>query len=120
MSRIDASSSTTRIGLPPWPVPRSERADDGSEGLPESGGSAGVDQRSNTARKGTATARKLHDAYPRSKRQTLGRMGLDLYVGTMTRYLSADWKTIVQHCAESTGTPIHMVRTNQAVDAVRH
>jgi hypothetical protein len=46
-------------------------------------------------------------------------MGLDLYVGTMTRYLSGDWKTIVQQWAESTGTPIQMVRSNQAPDAIR-
>jgi len=46
-------------------------------------------------------------------------MGLDLYVGTMTRYLSGDWKTVVQQWAESTGTPIQMVRANQPRDAIR-
>jgi hypothetical protein len=46
-------------------------------------------------------------------------MGLDVYVGTMTRYLSGDWKTVVQQWAESTGTPIQMHRANEASDAIR-
>jgi hypothetical protein len=46
-------------------------------------------------------------------------VGLDVYVGTMTRYLSGDWKTIVQQWGEQSGTPVQMVRANQAADAIR-
>ena len=46
-------------------------------------------------------------------------MGLDVYVGTMTRYLSGDWKTIVQQVGESTGMQVRMVRANEAPDAIR-
>src|SRR4051812_15621095 len=46
MSRIEASSSTTRIGSPPRPpVCAIDRATDGSRGFPGSAGSEGVDQR---------------------------------------------------------------------------
>ncbi|HTD64035.1 MAG TPA: hypothetical protein VK732_04770 [Verrucomicrobiae bacterium] len=46
-------------------------------------------------------------------------VGLDVYVGTMTRYLSGDWKTIVQQAGESMGTPVVMIRKNEAADAIR-
>ncbi len=46
-------------------------------------------------------------------------MGLDVYVGTMTRYFSGDWKTVVQQFGESTGMQVRIVRANDAPDAVR-
>lgn len=45
-------------------------------------------------------------------------MGLDVYVGSLTRYFSRDWKTILQQWAESgKGPPVEVVRQNEA-DAV--
>jgi hypothetical protein len=37
-------------------------------------------------------------------------MGLDVYVGPLTRYYAGTWKTIVQQMGEQTGMPIHIVR----------
>ena len=46
-------------------------------------------------------------------------MGLDIYVGSLTRYFSRDWRTIVQQWAESgKGPPVEIVRQNEPDDAV--
>ncbi len=37
-------------------------------------------------------------------------MGLDVYVGPLTRYYSGDWKTIVQQYGEQTGAIVNVVR----------
>lgn len=45
-------------------------------------------------------------------------MGLDIYVGTLTRYYSGDWKTIVQQHGEQMGFEVQMLRANDPEDAV--
>lgn len=45
-------------------------------------------------------------------------MGLDIYVGTLTRYYSGNWKTIVQQYAEQTGTTVQIVRQNEVEDGL--
>ena len=46
-------------------------------------------------------------------------MGLDIYVGSLTRYFSRDWKTILQQWAESgKGPPFELVRENEPSDVV--
>ncbi|WP_416437620.1 hypothetical protein [Phnomibacter sp. MR] len=45
-------------------------------------------------------------------------MGLDIYVGTFTRYYSGNWKTIVQQFSEQSGVPVQIVRQNEPVDAL--
>lgn len=46
-------------------------------------------------------------------------MGLDIYVGSLTRYLARDWKTIVQQLAERGEIPpLQMVRANEPKDAI--
>lgn len=37
-------------------------------------------------------------------------MGLDVYVGSLTRYYTQDWETIAQRWARETGTPIQVLR----------
>jgi hypothetical protein len=46
-------------------------------------------------------------------------MGLDVYVGTLTRYYSGEWQTVVQQAAAATGVPVEVVRMNESPDAVR-
>src|SRR4051812_30559201 len=38
-------------------------------------------------------------------------MGLDIYVGPLTRYHLGDWLTIVQQAGQSSGTPVQVVRS---------
>src|SRR5262245_36073305 len=37
-------------------------------------------------------------------------MGLDIYVGSLTRYYSGNWQTIVQQYAAATGIEVRVVR----------
>jgi hypothetical protein len=37
-------------------------------------------------------------------------MGLDVYVGSLTRYYTRDWKTVVQRYGEQQGIPVQVVR----------
>ncbi len=37
-------------------------------------------------------------------------MGLDVYVGSLTRYYLQDWESVVQRAAREAGTPIEVVR----------
>ena len=39
-------------------------------------------------------------------------MGLDIYAGTLTRYYSHNWKTIVQQWAEENGYTFNRIMTN--------
>ena len=39
-------------------------------------------------------------------------MGLDVYVGTLTRYYTGDWQTIVQQMGAQAGIPVQVVRPN--------
>ncbi len=60
---------------------------------------------------------------PRRRRRILvgGRdmsMGLDVYVGSLTRYYSRDWETVVQQAARQGGFPVHVVRAQDEADAV--
>jgi len=45
-------------------------------------------------------------------------MGLDVYVGSLTRYFARDWKTVVEQAAEQGGPPVQMVRAHEPDDAV--
>src|SRR5262245_36489769 len=45
-------------------------------------------------------------------------MGLDVYVGSLTRYYARDWETVVQRHARETGMPLTVLRPNEAEDAV--
>jgi hypothetical protein len=40
-------------------------------------------------------------------------MGLDVYAGTMTRYYSHNWKTIIQQWGEANGYNVNVVRANE-------
>jgi len=40
-------------------------------------------------------------------------MGLDVYVGTLTRYYTGDWKTVVQQYAESQGIAYQTMRPDE-------
>jgi hypothetical protein len=44
-------------------------------------------------------------------------VGLDVYVGTLTRYFSGDWETAVQQAANAAGSPVEVIRAPPA-DAV--
>ena len=45
-------------------------------------------------------------------------MGLDIYVGSLTRYYARDWETVIQQYARETGTPFEIIRPNQSENAV--
>jgi hypothetical protein len=45
-------------------------------------------------------------------------MGLDIYVGSFTRYYAGNWETVVQKLAREEGVGYQMIRTNVASDAV--
>lgn len=40
-------------------------------------------------------------------------MGLDIYVGPLTRYYSGAWETIVQQAGREQGIPVEIIRTNE-------
>ena len=46
-------------------------------------------------------------------------MGLDVYVGSLTRYYAHDWLTIVQQIGLRTGTPVYTVRPNAQPEAIK-
>jgi hypothetical protein len=45
-------------------------------------------------------------------------MGLDVYVGSLTRYYARDWETVIQKHARETGMPLEIVRANEPEDIV--
>jgi len=45
-------------------------------------------------------------------------MGLDIYVGTLTRYYAGDWQTIVRQSAEGMGMEVQVVRPSVPADVV--
>ncbi len=45
-------------------------------------------------------------------------MGLDIYVGSFTRYYAGDWETVVQKLAKEQGLEVQMVRNNLPADAI--
>ncbi len=45
-------------------------------------------------------------------------MGLDIYVGTLTRYYCGDWETIVQQIAHRQGVEVQVIRPGRPEDAV--
>lgn len=45
-------------------------------------------------------------------------MGLDVYVGSLTRYYARDWETVVQRHARETGMELHVLRPNDPEDIV--
>jgi hypothetical protein len=40
-------------------------------------------------------------------------VGLDVYVGPLSRYYAGDWETIVQQAARQAGVPVRIIRPNQ-------
>lgn len=47
-------------------------------------------------------------------------MGLDVYVGSLTRYFSGEWETVVQRYGREQGIPVQIVRTHaEPEDAIR-
>jgi hypothetical protein len=46
-------------------------------------------------------------------------MGLDVYVGSITRYLCGDWETVVQQYARETGLELRIIRKYDPPDAIR-
>ena len=48
--------------------------------------------------------------------EDLGAMGLDVYVGPLTRYYIGDWETVVQQAAREQGTPVHVIRPGGTSD----
>ena len=45
-------------------------------------------------------------------------MGLDVYVGSLTRYYARDWETVIQKHARETGMALNVVRLNEPEDAI--
>ena len=45
-------------------------------------------------------------------------MGLDIYVGSITRYLCRDWETVIQQYAREAGIELTMVREHDPPDAI--
>jgi hypothetical protein len=45
-------------------------------------------------------------------------MGLDVYVGSVTRYLCGDWETTMQKHARDMGMPLRVIRPNDPPDAI--
>ncbi len=45
-------------------------------------------------------------------------MGLDIYVGTLTRYYCGDWETVVQQVARKQGMQVQVIRPGHSEDAV--
>jgi hypothetical protein len=44
-------------------------------------------------------------------------MGLDVYVGTLTRYYAGEWQTVVQQAGGAMGLPVTVIRQNSPPDA---
>ncbi|MBI5366610.1 MAG: hypothetical protein HZA54_06205, partial [Planctomycetes bacterium] len=64
------------------------------------------------------------EAYPGMHRmvpcwEPAAAMGLDVYVGTLTRYYTGDWKTIIQQVGERSGMTVEVIRAHAPPDAVR-
>jgi hypothetical protein len=45
-------------------------------------------------------------------------VGLDIYVGTLTRYYAREWQTILQQAAPELGVEVRVVRPTQAEDTI--
>jgi hypothetical protein len=45
-------------------------------------------------------------------------MGLDIYVGTLTRYYDGAWETIVQQMGRDSGPTVEVIRQNNPSDAI--
>ena len=46
-------------------------------------------------------------------------MGLDVYVGALTRYYAHDWETVVQRAGREQGIPVEIQRWNEPADAIQ-
>jgi hypothetical protein len=44
-------------------------------------------------------------------------MGLDVYVGTLTRYYAGDWETVAQQWGREQGVPVHVFRAGESSEA---
>lgn len=45
-------------------------------------------------------------------------MGLDVYVGSLTRYFTRDWETVVQKMGREEGAPVRVIRAHDPRDAI--
>lgn len=45
-------------------------------------------------------------------------MGLDVYVGSLTRYYARAWETVIQRMARESGMPLRTIRQNEPAGAV--
>ena len=45
-------------------------------------------------------------------------MGLDIYVGTLTRYYAQEWESIAQQAAREMGVQFEMIRQHDPPDAI--
>jgi hypothetical protein len=45
-------------------------------------------------------------------------MGLDVYVGSVTRYLIGDWETVVQKYGRESGAKVQIIRQHNPPDAI--
>lgn len=45
-------------------------------------------------------------------------MGLDVYVGSLTRYYAHDWETFIQRLGREQGIPVVIQRQNESLDAI--
>jgi hypothetical protein len=45
-------------------------------------------------------------------------MGLDVYVGSLTRYLIGNWETVVQQYGRENNVPVQVIRANNPPDAI--
>src|SRR5689334_5222627 len=47
------------------------------------------------------------------------RVGLDIYVGSLTRYYAGDWELVAQKVAREMGAPLTVIRKHDPEDAIR-
>src|SRR5206468_184676 len=58
-------------------------------------------------------------AVPALRTVSCAPVGLDVYVGTLTRYLVGDWELATERFAREAGIPFQVIRTNEPEDPVR-
>ena len=46
-------------------------------------------------------------------------MGLDIYVGSLTRYYAGDWQTVVQQAGQEMGMAVEIIRPHQTEGAIK-
>jgi hypothetical protein len=56
---------------------------------------------------------------PRRPANSLTSVGLDIYAGSVTRYVAGDWLTIIEQAGAAGGPAVVVYRSNDADDAER-